>query len=105
MAKNQQTSRSLKPLVASAVIQQVGGQHYAGSNAGTCPHCGGEIQHWDLFADMPYLEGAATSYVPRWREKGGLADLRKAISFLQKRIALEELKLSKNTNSPVTPPK
>jgi hypothetical protein len=80
---------------ASAVVAQVDGQHYAGANAGTCPHCGGEIQHWDLCADMPYLEAAASGYLPRWRDKGGLKDLRKAISFLEKRIALEELKLSK----------
>jgi hypothetical protein len=76
---------------ATAVVAQVGGDHYTKSS-GLCPHCGKEVQHWDVYADQPYLEGAATSYIGRWRDKGGLEDLRKAISFLEKRLRLEELK-------------
>ena len=79
------------PEPATAVVAQVGGDHYTKSS-GLCPHCGKEVQHWDVYADQPYLEGAATSYIGRWRDKGGLEDLRKAISFLEKRLRLEELK-------------
>jgi hypothetical protein len=75
----------------TAVVRQVGGDHYSKSS-GLCPHCGKDVQHWDVYADQPYLEGAATSYIGRWRDKGGLEDLRKAISFLEKRLRLEELK-------------
>lgn len=56
-------------------VEQVGGQHYAA-----------EYQHWDWCddTDMPYLEGCATKYIQRWRDKGGLEDLRKARSYLLK---------------------
>jgi len=81
--------------VKTAVLAQVGGSHYESTSKGTCPHCCGEIQHWDWAADLPYLEGMATKYVARWRTKGGLEDLRKSINCLQKRLAIEELKATK----------
>lgn len=51
-----------------------------------------KIQPWDFIAinEIPYLEGDAIAYISRWREKGGVEDLRKAIHFLEKRIELEE---------------
>lgn len=61
--------------------RQVGGKHYREAT-GTCPHCGGDIQHWDLYADAPYLVGQVTKYVTR--EKNGVEDLEKALHFLQK---------------------
>jgi hypothetical protein len=75
-----------------AVVAQVGGNHYS-ECSGACPHCGGEIQHWDLYAKHGYLEGTATGYITRWRQKGGIQDLRKAISVIEKIIAV-------NTNEP-----
>jgi hypothetical protein len=75
----------------SAVIPQHGGTHYE-ANTGLCPHCGGAIQHWDLYADAPYLEGMATKYITRWRAKGGVDDLEKAITALRKRLAIERLR-------------
>jgi hypothetical protein len=74
-----------------AVVAQVGGTHYARPGA-VCPHCGQGIQHWDLFASEPYLEGYASKYLMRWREKGGIEDLEKAISIIQKIIAIEKLR-------------
>lgn len=86
MAKNRKDSTS------SAVVAQVGGDHYA-QGMGMCPNCGFKgLQHWDLYATAPYLEGTATKYITRWREKGGLEDLRKAISYLNKIIAIENLR-------------
>lgn len=55
---------------------QVGGNHYRGRN----------VQHWDYAWQLPYLEGAATAYLDRHREKGGKQDLQKAIHFIQKMI-------------------
>jgi hypothetical protein len=56
---------------------QVGGEHYQS-----------EFQHWDLMIawDTHYLLAAATKYVVRWRKKGGLQDLQKAMHYLDKMI-------------------
>src|SRR5271170_6600178 len=96
MEKNQPTLRSTKPLDAetSAVVAQVGGTHYS-DVSGTCPHCGGEIQHWDLYARQPYLESQVARYTLRWRAKEGMKDLLKALSFLQKLIAWAERREAK----------
>lgn len=76
----------------SAVVKQYGGTHYENSTA-ICPTCGAVgLQHWDLYAEAPYLEGSATKYITRWRGKGGVADLRKAITVIEKIIAIEALK-------------
>ena len=65
----------------SANDRQVDGKHYQGDG----------IQPWDYIDshDMDYLEGSVIKYVTRWRAKGGVNDLRKAIHFLEKRIELE----------------
>ncbi len=61
--------------------RQVGGKHYQEA-VGKCPHCKGIIQHWDLYAEQPYLVGQATKYATR--QKNGVEDLEKAMHFLQK---------------------
>ena len=55
---------------------QVGGAHYKGR----------ETQHWDVIDrnGIGYLEGVATKYLCRWREKNGLQDLRKAEHYVVK---------------------
>lgn len=63
--------------------RQVGGSHYTEESA-VCPHCGKVIQHWDLFAKLPYLIGQVAKYVLRFRSKNGKQDLEKAQHFLQK---------------------
>jgi hypothetical protein len=65
--------------------RQVGGSHYK-DTSGRCPNCGGLIEHWDLYAEQPYLEGCITKYVTRWRKKNGVQDLEKAKHFLEKLI-------------------
>lgn len=62
-------------------VEQVGGNHYQG-----------EYQHWDMVEEyrVSYLEANATKYLQRWEDKGGVQDLRKAISYLDKRIKLVE---------------
>ena len=70
----------------SANSHQVGGTHYA-KNA---------IQPWDYIVknNIGYLEGNVIKYISRWREKGGIEDLRKVIHYTEKliEIALEEQK-------------
>ena len=68
----------------SANDRQEGGNHYRNK----------AIQPWDYIAGngIGYLEGCAIKYLSRWREKGGVADLRKAIHYCQKLIEMEEAK-------------
>lgn len=58
---------------------QIGGEHYQT-----------EFQHWDLISkhDLGYLEGCATKYICRWRQKNGVQDLHKARHYLLKIEAL-----------------
>ena len=61
---------------------QVGGQHYKDKT----------IQPWDFIAanQLGYFEGNIVKYVSRWRDKGGVDDLRKARHYLDKLIELED---------------
>ena len=65
----------------SANDMQVGGMHYAEK----------AIQPWDFIVsnNIGYLEGNVIKYVSRWRDKGGVEDLRKAGHYLQKLIEVE----------------
>jgi len=67
------------PTAANAV--QVGGSHYKDKS----------IQPWDYIVqnEIPYLEGNIIKYVSRWRDKGGVDDLRKAQHYLSKLIETE----------------
>jgi hypothetical protein len=62
--------------------QQVGGAHYAVK----------AIQPWDYIIDnnLGYLEGNIVKYVSRWKDKGGIEDLKKAQHYLQKLIEVTE---------------
>lgn len=66
----------------SANAKQHGGTHYKSL----------AIEPWDYIEanNIPFLEGSAIKYLTRWRDKGGVADLKKAIHFIEKRIELEE---------------
>jgi hypothetical protein len=62
--------------------QQVGGAHYAVK----------AIQPWDYIVanNLGYLEGNVVKYVSRWKDKGGVQDLKKAQHYLQKLIEVTE---------------
>lgn len=62
----------------AANTTQVAGDHYA-------KHA---IQPWDYVAanNLGYFEGSIIKYVTRWRDKGGVEDLKKARHFLDKLI-------------------
>lgn len=61
---------------------QVSGSHYKDK----------AIQPWDFIVanKLGYLEGNVIKYVSRWRDKGGIDDLRKASHYLEKLIEVEQ---------------
>lgn len=63
--------------------RQVGGDHYKKHGA---------LQHWDIVAmfGLDYFQGNITKYVIRYRDKGGVEDLRKARHYLDKYIEVLE---------------
>jgi hypothetical protein len=64
--------------MTSANHTQVAGTHYKTK----------AIQPWDYIVanNIGYLEGNVIKYVSRWRDKGGVDDLRKAQHYLTKLI-------------------
>lgn len=70
-----------KQIVSDANQKQIAGTHYKQT----------AIQPWDYVAanNLGYFEGSAIKYITRWRNKGGIADIQKAIHFLEKLIELE----------------
>lgn len=66
--------------------RQVSGSHYK-----SCA-----IEPWDynIANNLPFMEGEIIKYVTRWRVKNGIADLEKAVHFLEKLIESEKIKLS-----------
>jgi hypothetical protein len=64
---------------------QFGGTHYKKY---------GDLQPWDVITKwkLGYLDGTALKYIARWRDKGGIEDLEKAIHFLRKTIEVEKQK-------------
>lgn len=76
------TIRGAKPMGANE--RQVGGDHYK---------VGGE-EHWDRVhrLHLDYFQAQITKYVERWKLKGGITDLEKALHVLEKYIELEKEK-------------
>ena len=64
-----------------ANTKQIGGDHYKGKG----------IQPWDYVAanNLGYFEGTAIKYLTRWKDKGGVDDLKKAVHFIEKLIELQ----------------
>ena len=77
---------SPEPLIggSSTGTKQIGGDHYK-----KLP-----IQPWDyiLANDLDYFQGSIVKYITRWKDKGGVTDLKKARHFLDKYIEEEEKK-------------
>ena len=66
----------------SANDKQIAGTHYKRY---------GDLQPWDVVLkwNLGYLEGTALKYIARWRDKGGIDDIKKAIHFLEKLVETE----------------
>jgi hypothetical protein len=65
----------------SANDTQISGNHYKDK----------PVQVWDFVAanNLGYFEGNIVKYVSRWKDKGGVDDLRKAKHYIEKLIELE----------------
>jgi hypothetical protein len=65
----------------SANDVQVGGAHYKGR----------VHQPWDVILEwnLGFLDGNVVKYLARWRDKGGVEDLKKARHYLDKLIETE----------------
>lgn len=65
----------------SANQSQVGGYHYKKKT----------IEPWDFIAanNLGFFEGNIVKYISRWKDKGGVEDLRKARHYLEKLIELQ----------------
>lgn len=79
--------------MATANDTQHGGTHYKAK----------PIQPWDFIVanNIPFLEGNAIKYIVRWREKGGIEDLRKAQHYIQKLIEVESAKADERNGNGV----
>lgn len=80
--------RQLNMKQPSANDKQVDGNHYKKY---------GNLQPWDVIVawNLGYLDGTALKYIARWRDKGGINDIKKAIHFLEKFVEVEEAKNGK----------
>ncbi len=69
-----------RSVIKRASDRQVAGTHYVTR----------AMQPWDYIAanNLGYFEGNVVKYVSRWRDKGGVEDLRKAAHYLQKLIEI-----------------
>lgn len=63
---------------------QIDGSHYKNL----------KYETWDVITawELGYLDGSAVKYISRWKNKGGVNDIKKAIHFLQKLVEVEENK-------------
>jgi len=68
-------NRAETPDVSRAIEKQVGGDHYKGFTIQPAEFC-----HVN---NIPYLEATAIKYLCRWKKKGGIQDLDKAIHFIE----------------------
>jgi hypothetical protein len=78
--------REYRKMVNKASEKQVAGTHYKKFAIQPAEFC-----HKNK---IPYLEATAIKYLCRWRDKGGLEDLDKAIHFIE---LLKEFESDANT--------
>jgi hypothetical protein len=67
----------------SVDTKQEDGQHYKKTHPA--------FQHWNLVLihNWDYFQAQAIKYIMRYKDKGGVKDLRKAIHFVEKMIEIE----------------
>jgi hypothetical protein len=68
--------------VDSALSHQEGGDHYKTKPIQPVQYC--------MANCIGFMEGSVIKYVTRWRDKGGVQDLKKARHFLDLMIEYEE---------------
>ena len=72
---------------------QIAGQHYKNQ----------KIQpiEYILENELPFIEGNIVKYITRWREKGGIEDLKKVKHYVEILMEHEDAKRNKTTVPPV----
>lgn len=62
------------------------------------------MQPWDFIVanNLGYLEGNVIKYISRWRQKGGVEDLRKAKHYIEKLIEVESGQAAPETATDAT---
>lgn len=83
---------SIEKVLKEPLQDQIGGTHYKKLKIQPV-----EYVHAN---QLGYFEGTAIKYLSRWKDKGGLEDLRKAIHFIELLISLEEQKKELSPESP-----
>lgn len=68
----------------SALKEQVGGNHYSSRKIQPV-----EYIHAN---NLPFIEGSIVKYITRWRDKGGIEDLKKIKHYVDLLIELESKK-------------
>jgi hypothetical protein len=71
-----------KKITESALAKQVGGSHYRDKGIQPIIYIHAN--------ELGFCEGNVVKYVTRWRDKNGVADLKKAIHYLELLIELNE---------------
>lgn len=71
-----------KPRKKEEIVKESDPEHY--SNL--------PIEPWDFIQrnKLDFFEGNVIKYICRWKNKGGVSDLRKAITYLEKIIEFED---------------
>jgi len=79
---NQSKATTTAPDILAANDIQISGTHYKSK----------AIQPWDYIASngLGFFEGNIVKYVTRWKDKGGVDDLKKAQHYLQKLIEIQQ---------------
>lgn len=77
------TPQALEQL-QTTLDKQVGGNHYRAL----------AIQPWEIIdaLSLDFYDGNALKYLLRWRDKGGVQDLKKAIHYIEHQIEKQEKK-------------
>ncbi len=72
---------------------QIAGQHYKNQ----------KIQpiEYILENELPFIEGNIVKYITRWREKGGIEDLKKVKHYVEILMEHEDAKRNKTAVPPV----
>jgi hypothetical protein len=73
---------AFQTLADSALTKQVGGSHYRDKGIQPIIYIHAN--------NLGFCEGNVVKYVTRWRDKNGVADLKKAIHYLELLIELNE---------------
>lgn len=68
----------------STLDRMVGGNHYREL----------ALQPWEIIdaLDLDFYDGNALKYLLRWRKKGGVEDLKKAVHYIEHQIEKQEIK-------------